>query len=200
MSIITDLPNLEEIVGRCQRGDETGSTLLYDHYAPGIYRLAYSILLHQEDAEDVVQEVFVYVFRNLHQYDPQRGAFRTWLYTITVSRCRNARRRKLLPTVALGDLLALGVEPPGPESENPERISVQRDASRLLSKALKTLSPRLREAIALRYGQGLTYREMADVLNVPPKTAESRIRLAHDALRKAMVAADAVQLAEIFES
>ena len=55
-----------------------------------------------------------------------------------------------------------------------------------LGEGLKTLSPRLREAVALRYGQGLTYREMAAILNIPSKTAESRVRLAHQALRKVM--------------
>lgn len=199
MSILNDHPELESLLEGCQQGDEAVNTVLYEHYAPGVYRLAYSILLHQQDAEDVVQEVFVYVFRSLHLYDPLRGAFRTWLYTITVSRCRNARRRKLLPTVALGELLALGVEPPSPESENPEAVSTKQDTGRLLGKAMKTLSPRLREAVALRYGQGLTYREMADILNIPLKTAESRVRLAHNALRKAMISADAVNLEAVWE-
>lgn len=191
-----DDPTLGLLIFRIQRGDQTAYTELYDLYAPGVYRLAYSVLLHRQDAEDVVQEVFVYVFRNLRNYDPNRGQFRTWLYTITISRCRNARRRKMLPTVALSDLLSLGLEPHGPESENPETASLREDANRVLAQALKTLSSRLREAVALRYGQGLTYREMGDILNIPPKTAESRIRLAHEALRTAMQPTDIALLEE----
>ena len=151
-----------------------------------MYRLSYSLLLHEQDAEDVVQEVFVYVFRNLHQYDPKRGAFHTWLYTITVSRSRNARRRKMLPTIDLGQLLQFGQEPPAPADESPEAAAVRNDAYATLAEALKTLSPRLREAVVLRYGKLLTYKEMSAVLNCPDKTAESRVRLAHAALRKAM--------------
>ncbi len=191
-----DDPMLNPLMNRIQRGDQTACTDLYDLYAPGVYRLAYSVLLHRQDAEDVVQEVFVYVFRNLKLYDPNRGQFRTWLYTITISRCRNARRRKMLPTVALSDLLLLGLEPHGPESENPEAASLREDANRVLGQALKTLSTRLREAVALRYGQGLTYREMGEILNIPPKTAESRIRLAHEALRSAMQPHDMALLEE----
>ncbi|MBL1133996.1 MAG: sigma-70 family RNA polymerase sigma factor [Chloroflexi bacterium] len=191
-----DDPILNPLMTRIQRGDQTACTDLYDLYAPGVYRLAYSVLLHRQDAEDVVQEVFVYVFRNLKLYDPNRGQFRTWLYTITISRCRNARRRKMLPTVALSDLLLLGLEPHGPESENPETASLREDANRVLGQALKTLSSRLREAVALRYGQGLTYREMGEILNIPPKTAESRIRLAHEALRSAMQPNDIALLEE----
>jgi RNA polymerase sigma-70 factor (ECF subfamily) len=164
--------------------------------APGLYRLAYSILLDQQDSEDVVQEAMVYVFRNLHHYDPSRGAVRTWLYTITVSRCRNARRRHWLPTTALAHLLNLGLEPAVPEDHTPEAAVARMGVREALEKALTRLSPRLREAIALRYGQGLTYREMADVLDCPQKTAESRVRLAHEALREVMTAADDVALLE----
>lgn len=197
MNTQLDQNEFDLLLNRSLTGDQVACTELYECFAPSVYRLAYSVLLHKQDAEDVVQEVFVYVFRNLNRYDANRGAFRTWLYTITVSRCRNARRRKLLPMVALGDLLALGIEPSGPESENPEVQSVRHDANRMLAQSLQTLSPRLREAVALRYGQGLTYREMGDILNIPPKTAESRIRLAHDALKDAFNAEDITLLEHV---
>src|SRR5664279_4373635 len=99
---------IEALIRRCLQGEQESYATLYELVAPGLYQLAYSILLHQQDAEDVVQEAMVYVFRNLHRYQPERGAFRTWLYTITVSRCRNARRRKWLPTTALSTLLSIG--------------------------------------------------------------------------------------------
>lgn len=186
MTTRTEDPELMELIQRSMQGDQLACTLLYESHAADVYRLAYSVLLHRQDAEDVVQEVFVYVFKSLEKYDPQRGAFRTWLYTITISRCRNARRRKRLPQIALSEMLAKGLEPSGPDDENPERTSMRHDAHRALGEGLKTLSPRLREAVALRYGKGLTYREMAAILNIPSKTAESRVRLAHQALRKVM--------------
>lgn len=196
MSEKRDDPELMEQVERALQGDQIACTAIYNQYAPQVYRLAYSVLLHQQDAEDVVQEVFVYVFRNLHRYDPKRGAFRTWLYTITISRCRNARRRKVLPSVALTEMLAKGMDPPAPSSENPELESMRNDARHALAEGLKTLSPRLRESVALRYGQGLTYREMGEVLNIPSKTAESRVRLAHQALRQVMDETNVVPILE----
>jgi RNA polymerase sigma-70 factor, ECF subfamily len=190
---------LQALIARCFKGDQTAYAALYDLVAPGLYRLAYSILLHQEDAEDVVQEAMVYAFRNLGHYDPARGAFRTWLYTITVSRCRNARRRHWLPTTGLANLLNLGLEPSVPEDHTPEAAVARMGVRDALERSLATLSPRLREAIALRYGQGLTYREMADVLDCPQKTAESRVRLAHEALRDAMSeSGDVVLLEELW--
>jgi RNA polymerase sigma-70 factor (ECF subfamily) len=182
------------LIARCLDGDQAAFAALYEAAAPGVYRLAYSILLHPQDAEDVVQEALVYAFRNLRHFDPARGAFRTWLYTITVSRCRNARRRKWLPTLRLSSIFGLGLEPSAPEEQAPEAVYARLSAWETLEKALQTLSPRLREAIALRYGQGLTYREMADVLDCPAKTAESRVRLAHEALREALAGSEAILL------
>jgi len=194
----TNDPDLPDLIGRCSAGDQAAFAALYDRYAPGLYRLAYSILLVEQDAEDVLQESMVYAFRNLERYDAARGAFRTWLYTITISRCRNARRRKWLPTVALSSLLSIGVEPSAPDDERPEHRAAWQDVRASLGRALQTLSPRLREAVALRYGQGLTYREMAEIIGCPQKTAESRIRLAHEQLRQSMSSADRAALEELW--
>ncbi len=191
-------PDLPELIERSLRGEQAAFAALYERYAPSLYRLAYSVLLVEQDAEDVLQESMVYAFRNLDRYDPQRGAFRTWLYTITLSRCRNARRRKWLPTVALSSLLNIGIEPPAPVDELPETRAAWQDVRESLAQALHTLSPRLREAVALRYGHGLTYREMAEIIGCPQKTAESRIRLAHEQLREAMSAADRAALEELW--
>lgn len=191
-------PDLPDLIARSLAGDQVSYATLYERYAPGLYRLAYSILLVEQDAEDVLQESMVYAFRNLDRYDPVRGAFRTWLYTITISRCRNARRRKWLPTVALNTLLSIGIEPPAPHDESPEIKAAWQEVRVSLMAALQTLSPRLREAVALRYGQGLTYREMAEIMECPQKTAESRIRLAHEQLRKAMSPADRAALEDLW--
>jgi RNA polymerase sigma-70 factor (ECF subfamily) len=194
----TNDPDLTDLINRCLNGDQGAYAILYERYAASLYRLAYSVLLVEQDAEDVLQESLVYAFRNLARYDPARGSFRTWLYTITISRCRNARRRKWLPTVALNTLLNIGIEPPAPADESPETKAAWQDVRASLQEALNTLSSRLREAVALRYGQGLTYREMAEVLDCPQKTAESRVRLAHEQLRKAMSAADEAALEELW--
>ncbi len=172
---------VDAIIARALAGDQTGYAELYDLYASGIYRLCYSLLLNAEDAEDVTQEAFVYAFKNLHRFDSNLASFKTWLYTIAVSRCRNMYRRKRLPMVDFSQILQMNI--PAPNSETPEAAMARRDIKDAVEKALKALSPRLREAIVLRYGHGLTYREMAEVIGCPQKTAESRVRLAHEKLR-----------------
>jgi RNA polymerase sigma-70 factor, ECF subfamily len=194
----TNDPDLMDLIARCLDGDQAAYATLYERYAASLYRLAYSVLLVEQDAEDVLQESLTYAFRTLERYDPQRGSFRTWLYTITISRCRNARRRKWLPTVALNTLLNVGIEPSTPEDESPETRAAWQDIRAALAEAMHTLSPRLREAVALRYGHGLTYREMAAIMGCPQKTAESRIRLAHKQLRRAMSRADQAALEELW--
>jgi RNA polymerase sigma-70 factor, ECF subfamily len=189
--------SLEHLIARCLQGDQAALGIIYDLMAPSVCRLAYSILLHTQDAEDVTQEVMVYAFRNLARYQPAKSALRTWLYTITVSRCRNARRRKWLPTIDIGSLVGLfNWEPTAPDEQMPEDAFLQKDVHTRLYNALAKLSPRLREAIALRYGHDLTYREMASVLDIPAKTAESRVRLAHQALRASFSQTDAAFLQE----
>ncbi len=172
---------MNAIIARCLDGDQTGYSQLYDRFAAGIYRLCYSLLLNRQDAEDVSQEAFVYAFKTLHRYDSSRASFKTWLYTIAVSRCRNMYRRKRLPLVGLTQLLQMTI--PAPNDETPEAAVARRDAEDAVQDALSALSPRLREAVVLRYGHGLTYREIAEVMDCPQKTAESRVRLAHEKLR-----------------
>lgn len=170
-----------ELVALCLNGNQQAFTQLYDRFAAGVYRLCYGLVLNKQDAEDVVQESFVYAFKNLHRYDASKASFKTWLYTIAVSRSRNVHRRRYVPQLDFSQLFKLDVA--APKSETPEAALAQHHAQEALMRALASISPQLREAIILRYGHGLTYREIADVMECPQKTAESRVRLAHNQLR-----------------
>jgi len=170
------------VIARALGGDQSAYADLYERYAASLYRLCYSLLSHEQDAEDVLQESFLYGFKNLRRYDSRKASLKTWLYTITISRCRNSYRRKRLPTIDITQWLGLRLK--APSSEAPEAELMRRDTSETIERALQKLSPRLREAIVLRYGQGLTYREMAEIMGCPQKTAESRVRLGHNRLRQ----------------
>lgn len=171
--------DLDMTIARCLTGDQAGYDAVYDQFAAAVYRLCYSLLLNREDAEDVTQESFVYAFRNLHRFNPQKSSLKTWLFTIAISRCRNMYRRSRPPLIDLAQLLQLV----GSKADAPEAMFAHQTAQEAVERALRRLSPRLRESIVLRYGHGLTYREIADVMRCPQKTAESRVRLAQEALR-----------------
>lgn len=169
------------LIARCRRGDESAFAALYHRYAPYIYRLTYSLLQHKEDAEEVLQDAFEYAFRRIHRYDARKASFKTWLYQIAVSRCRNKRRRKWLPTFSL---TSLGEhEAHDRATPLPDEVLALNARQKEIWQALNKLSPKLRETAVLRYYEGLSYPEIGDILGIPTKTAESRMRLAHKALK-----------------
>ncbi len=174
------------LIEQCLQGDQAAYASLYRTHAADVYRLVYGLLGHREDTEEVVQDAFVYAMRNLARYDSNRASFRTWLFTIATSRARNKRRRRWLPTISIRQLLQFGAELPTPdEPARPPETSVEEARRReVVREAVSSLSPKLCEAAVLRYFEGLTYKEIGQILGIPHKTAESRVRLAHQELKK----------------
>jgi RNA polymerase sigma-70 factor (ECF subfamily) len=172
----------DTLIARALGGDEGATAALYQLHAGMVFRLAYSLLQHQQDAEEVLQDSFEYAFRRLDQFDRRKSAFTTWLYRITVSRCRNKRRRKWLPVVSLQQLVSEDTrDADAPQGDD---ALLRDERQRSVWRALGALSPKLREVAILRYYGGLPYEEIGAVLDIPAKTAESRMRLAHKALRE----------------
>lgn len=172
------------LIQRCLTGEDTAYVALYNQYASMIYRLCYSLLQNREDAEEVLQDSFEYAFRRLDHYDANKSALKTWLYQIAVSRCHNKRRRKWLPTFSLGQLVGQDVQ--DHNSPTPAETMQLTEKQQVVWTAIQDLSDKLRETAVLRYYEGLTYVEIGQILGVPTKTAESRMRLAHNALREAL--------------
>ncbi len=194
MTLLTDQPTawpqtpayadapVQALIERCLAGEESAYVALYNQYATMIYRLNMSLLQNKEDAEEVLQDSFAYAFRKLANYDPNKSAFKTWLYRIAVSRCHNKRRRKWLPTFSLNQLTSRDVT--DHETLSPDEALNLSEKQQVVWDALQKLSPKLRETAVLRYYQGLAYAEIGQILDIPTKTAESRMRLAHKALRE----------------
>jgi RNA polymerase sigma-70 factor (ECF subfamily) len=173
-----------DLIQRCRSGDAHACADLYQRWCGSVYRLAYGILRQEQDAEEVTQDVFVYALSRLRNYDPDKSAFRTWLYTITISRSRNKLRRKWLPTVEIGEWEEGEIG----DAERPPEDWTELQAERArVWKALGRLSPKLREAVVLRYFENLTYPEIGEILKCPIKTIQSRVRLAHTELKKWLV-------------
>jgi len=170
------------LIRRCLNGEESAFVTVYNQYAGSIYRLCYGMLQHREDSEEVLQDSFEYAFRRLQSYDGTKASFKTWLYQIAISRCRNKRRRKILVTISLSDFL--GEQAADNDLLTPADEIELTERQELVWDALGRLSPKLRETAILRYYEEFSYREIGLILSIPQKTAESRMRLAHKALRK----------------
>ncbi|MBP8001106.1 MAG: RNA polymerase sigma factor [Chloroflexi bacterium] len=175
----------QSLIDCCLAGEEAAYGVLYSRLSGMIYRLAYGLLQNREDAEEVLQDSFEYAFRTLHRFDGRKAAFKTWLYQIALSRCRNKRRRKWLPSFSLSQLVTQDVT--DTETPLPDETLALTHEQKVVWQALKQLSPKLRETALLRYYEGLTYAEIGDIVGVPAKTAESRMRLAHQELKKRLM-------------
>ena len=165
-----------ETIKRAMRGDESAQRMLYEAHYAAAFRLAYLLLQDTCDAEEVAQDAFVYVFRNLHRYDPTRASFKGWLRVVLVSRCRNKRRRRQLSTVSLETLTAAGQ--PLPDSKlgsDPADALELRGTRRAIWEALQSVSSGAREALILRYYEGLPYAEIATLLGCSSDAARARV-------------------------
>jgi len=173
----------EDLIARALAGDEEAARRLHDRHYAAILRLAYFLVKDRQDAEDATQEAFVYAFRHLDRYDPQRAPFAAWLKVIVTSRCRDLQRRRRfrwLPLHVLGDS---GREPEDKRAEH--RPAVNLDLTRrqrAVWDALEQVPDKSRRALILRYFGGLTYREMAEAMGCPVGTAKSRVSYGHKVL------------------
>ncbi len=171
-------------------GDEQAAEAIFTRFSPAVFRLAASLLNDAEDADEVLQDTFVYALRNLRRYDPAKSAFQTWLFTIAISRCRNKRRRKWLPTISLAGLL---LQEPTEHSGNIRSIEdwlAVRGVKQELWVEVQALSPNLREALILRFVGNLAYAEIGEAVGCGAKAAESRVRTALATLRKRLAPED----------
>ena len=160
-----------ETIARAVGSDEMAQRTLYQAHYAAAFRLAYLLLQDACDAEEVVQDTFVYLFRNLGRYDPGRGSFWAWLRVTLVSRCRNKRRRRRLSLVALETLDAGAPSAAG----DPADLLELGGAQRAMWEALQRVSPGARDALVLRYYEELSYEEIASVLGCSPDAARARV-------------------------
>ncbi len=179
------LAQTAEWIERGRNGDEVACGALYQRFSPAILRLCLGLLGNLEDAEEVMQDSFVYAFRSLDRYDPRKSGFSTWLYTIALSRCRNRRRRRWL---ALLPLERLALADGGAVDRQVESLLERRGIRHQMWQALQLLPPRLREAVVLRYMAEMRYKEIGRALGCNPKTAESRVRLGLKTMRRTLLA------------
>ena len=171
------------LVRRCISGDAAAWEEIVQRYHRRIYNICYRFAGSGDDAQDLTQEVFIKMYRTLNSYDVDRGAFMTWVTTVTrnllVDHFRKTKQERLtdsLDTTSSGheDAMPLSEQIPD-RSPSPDSRVQSREAKETVHEALQKLSPELREAVILRDLQDMDYREIATVLKVPEGTVKSRI-------------------------
>lgn len=170
------------------RGEIAALEQVYDRYSALVYSVSYRVLIDRQLAEDVVQEVFLRLWRRPSSYDPERGRFISWLMSVTrnraldeqrrISRRRRVEHRDEAPTHQLasqdaGDDPQLGVE-----------LAERRQAVR---EAMTRLPPAQRRVLELAYFSGLTQVEIAERTGDPLGTVKTRVRLGMQKLRESLI-------------
>jgi RNA polymerase sigma-70 factor (ECF subfamily) len=192
------MTDVNALIVRWQGGDEHAAEALYSYHRDRTFRLAYGLLGNQDDAEEVAQDALAYALTNIDRYDPERGSFGTWLHVIAVSRCRDRQRRQRPSLSSLTAWLREEDDVADP-TPNQERRVIRAETRGEIWEAIQGLSPRLREAVVLRYWAGHTYAEIARIMKCPVPTAQSRIRLAYQRLRAILAPDSATALGDVEE-
>ncbi len=169
-----------ELVRQARRGDDSAFEALVNRHARRLYALAFHLLGNAADAEDALQDAFIGAFGGLHGFRGE-ASVKTWLTRILVNtsakfrRSRRLRRAKPIdPDLESGGGLGAGAA----------TAEVRADIRMDVSAALASLSEEHRNVIFLREMDGMTYKEIAEVLKVPRGTVESRLFRARQALKE----------------
>jgi RNA polymerase sigma-70 factor (ECF subfamily) len=171
------------LVRRCLAGDAGAWEEIVRLQQRRIYNLCYRFTNSPDDAQDLTQEVFIRVYRTLGSYDVEKGAFTTWLTTLTrnllVDHFRRSRQERMTDSMDAGirdeeDAPTLGsqIADTGPSQD--DRLA-SKETQQMVRAALARLSPDLREAVILRDLQDMDYKDISQVLRVPEGTVKSRI-------------------------
>jgi RNA polymerase sigma-70 factor (ECF subfamily) len=175
----------EELVARSRGGDLDSFNQLVLRWERPIYALAYRVIGREEDARDVAQETFLRAFRALSGFKGQ-AKFSSWLYRITLNLCRDwirkERRAPVTPAPEGVDLVELAGE--ATPSETIEDLVARKQLSEAVAKAMALLPEEQRTAIILKEYHGLTFQEIADLLDCPLSTVKTRLYQGLTVLRR----------------
>jgi RNA polymerase sigma-70 factor (ECF subfamily) len=178
------------LVQRVQRGDQKAFEMLVVKYRRRIERLIARMVRDVDLVEDITQETFIRAYKALPQFRGE-SAFYTWLYRIGVNTAKKAmvqlKRDPVLTEAALGGASDDDEDAPRRENditdgETPESVLATRQIANTVNQAIEALSEDLRQAITLREIEGLSYEEIAELMNCPIGTVRSRIFRARESI------------------
>jgi len=175
-------------VARARAGDSGAFRVLVERHSRNLFRLAYRMTGHQQDAEDVVQETFLRAYRQLGKFD-DRASFGTWLYRIAANcsldsiraRKRRSERQETIEDGAPGPVESLPDPAPAPD-----RLALSSEVERRVGNALDQLSEMERTAFVLRHYEGMCIDDIGRTLGVQPNAAKHSIFRAVQKLRRAL--------------
>jgi RNA polymerase sigma-70 factor (ECF subfamily) len=176
-------------VAQARAGDSGAFRVLVERHSRHLFRLAYRMTGHQEDAEDVVQETFLRAYRQLSKFD-ERASFGTWLYRIAANcaldliRVRKRRSERQEAVIEEGSADPIQSLPDA--APTPDRLAMSGEVERKVASVLNELSEMERTAFVLRHYEGMCIDDIGRTLGVQPNAAKHSIFRAVQKLRRAL--------------
>ena len=189
MKVNLDKPSQDELLVGCQQDSEDAFRELFDQYHKRVLHIACRMCGNIQEAEDVTQEVFLNVFKELNKFR-EAASFFTWLYRITINLCldkrrKRQRREKYHVNTDLISENALSEEANSDEGmQTLDRQIWQDEIQNLLQTALSQIKPKLSTVIVLKDIEGLTYGEVAQVVECSEGTISSRLNRGRKQLKE----------------
>ena len=174
--------NEEELVTSLQKGEQSALSILYANYSPALFGVIIRIVDSQENAEDVLQEVFVKIWKNINSYNPTKGKLYTWLLNIARNAAIDSLRlkdHKIKSQIRNIDNSVNTVNKQYRVSTQPDHIG--------LKTLVEKMKPEYKLLIDKLYFEGYTQDEAAKELNIPLGTVKTRIRAAINQLREVFI-------------
>ncbi len=171
------------LAAQCMAGDQGAWRRMVASQHKRVYGICFRFTGDATDAEDVTQDVFLKVYRNLSSFDPEKGGFQTWITTLTRNLLVDNYRRNRLDRASDSLDVTMSGDEDGPimsdrladTRPSQEQHYAGLELKATIQQALKKLSPELREAVILRDLEDMDYKEIAVVLKIPEGTVKSRI-------------------------
>jgi len=171
----------EALAAEVARGDASALRSLYLRYEVRAFNLLLRLTGQRELARELTQETFTRMWRMAHLFDPGRGLFKGWLFTIALNLARSelARKRYAVTHVEPEEADCVAAE-----AERPDALLARSEVQRNVASALAKLSPHLREVVVMKVYQQLKFREIAEVTQTPEGTLKARFHRAVAELRE----------------
>ena len=162
-----------EMISRCQRGDQEALKEIFDKYHERVYRIAYGVVRQREESLDIVQEVFIKLFRSINNFKG-RSHFYTYLYRMVMNTAIDHARKAGKQFISSLDEEG-SFEPSDNVEKGPERVLLQKELEERVKLAMDRLPPEQKAALIFRDVEGLSYQEMAEAMGCSIGTVMSRL-------------------------
>ena len=165
--------------------DQRAFAELTTRYRRKLFATCYRMLGNPEEAEDAVQESFLKLWNYAASWDRKKAKLSTWLYTVTTNTCRDILRKRRAILVEHDDNRI------SDDDEGPDVVEAKQRA-RIIKKAIQELPDRQRQALVLSYYQGMSHKEIGDIMDSTPKSIEGLVARARNDLKERLSALEEV--------